>query len=408
VDLTARNTGLQHLADLLRTQNGAKADAIIPARKLRATPEGQVVIADTEPLVDESGVTDMNGTYSLTDTALRHFAERFEIDTRYARKLADRRPDILADNINGWIHGGEDYPADKRSFTVRTFHRPEDDGGNLFRGLLSDKFSITDNLDVLAAVLQGVQQAGLADGVKVDGCDLSESRMRVRVVVPTAQIAAPILFAGYRSPFAGHGAEVRVGTGGDWDLDAARDAARHEHLGFESGQEPILFAGFEFGNGELGDGSTYVVPRAVALVCRNGLTLPLDVARKTHVGERLDEGVIDWSSTTRRKALELITSKAADAAARFSSVEFWQERVDALEAKAGKTVSDPDKTIKAVSKALRFTEDEQDSILRMFIKGGQMTAGGVLNAVTATAQTVADPEQAATLERVAVKVLDLV
>jgi hypothetical protein len=403
VDLTARNTGLQTLADLLRTQEGSKVDAIVPATKLRATPEGKVVIADTATLLTDTGVVDMNGTYDVSPIALGHLATRLGIDTRYARKLADVRPDILADNINGWLHGSDGHPADDRSFTVRSFHTSD---GNLLRGVLSDKYAIVDNLDVLAAALEGIRAAGV--DVKISGCDLSENRMRIRVVVPAAQIAAPILFAGYRSPFSRHGGEVRVGNGGGWDLDAAREAARREGMGYEPGQEPVLFAGFEIGNGELGDGSTYAVPRAEALICGNGLTLVQDVTRKNHVGERLDEGVINYSSETRQKVLELISSKVKDATRTFSSVEFWAERVAELEAKAGRPVNEPEKAIKAVSKALRFTDDERDAIFRHFILGGQMTAGGVLNAVTSTAQTVADPDQAADLERVAVKVLDLV
>lgn len=421
MELTARNTDLQTLANLLRTQEGAKADAAIHATKLRATDYGWITISDTEPLkvadevIDDNGVTparhlNMNGTYELSDIALGHFADRLGIDRRYLRKLAEKRPDILAANINGWLHGFQPdgssehlHAPDARTFTARTFQTPD---GSLFRGLLSDRYGIVDNLDVLNSVLLGVQQAG-AD-VEIVGCDLSENRMRVRVAVPAAQIAAPILFAGYRNPFSQHGAEVRVGQGGGWDIDSARSAAQHEGMGYEPGSEPIVFAGFEFGNGELGDGATYVVPRAVARICANGLVLPLDAARKTHVGERLEEGVIDWSSQTRRKALELITSKTADAVTRFASVEFWAEKVAEIEAKAGKAVTDPDKTIKAVSKTLRFTDAESDLILRHFIKGGQMTAAGVMNAVTSAAQTVADPDAAADMERAAVKVLDFV
>lgn len=428
MELTARNTDLQSLADMLKTQEGAKADAIIPATKLRVGTDGRVRISDTDPLevspatVDDDGVTpakviDMNGDYDLSPVALRHFAERFGIDTRYARKLAERRPDILAANINGWIGGGVITEAkvgsgvpptfhapDSRSFTVRTFHTPD---GNLFRGLLSDSYSVIDNLDVLNSVLLGIQQAGYTrDDLEISGCDLTENRMRVRVLVPSAVIAAPALFAGYRNPFEGR--DVRVGGRGGWTIEHAREVAEREGQGYAPGTEPIMWAGFEFGNGELGDGATYVVPRAEAEICRNGLVLPIDAARKTHVGERLDEGVINWSAETRKRQLDLITSKVADSVRQFASVEYWQGKVAEMEAKAAKPVENADKTIKAVSKALRFTEAEQASILDMFVHGGQMTAAGVMNAVTAAAQTVRDADRAAELERTAVRVLDAV
>jgi hypothetical protein len=417
MELTARNTDLQSLANLLKDQEAHKVDAIVKATNIRATDTGQIEIFGTEPLMTDDGVTDMNGVYDLSDTALRHFAERFGIDTRYARKLAERRPDILAANINGWIGGyvgAEGDPIfehtaaepDRRSFTTRTF---QFEGGqaNLFRGLLSDKFSIIDNLDVINAVFEGVRAAGFSrDDLEISGCDLTENRMRVRVLVPAAVVHAPALFEGYRNPFQGR--DVRVGGRGGWTIEHAREVAEREGQGYAPGTEPIMWAGFEFGNGELGDGATYVVPRAEAKICRNGLVLPLDAARRAHIGERLETGVINWSGETRARQLALITSKVADAVRTFASVEFWEGKVAEIEAKASKPVTDADGTIKAVAKGLSLTEAEATSVLDMFIHGGQMTAGGVLNAVTAAAQTVADADRAADIERAALKALALV
>jgi hypothetical protein len=413
MELTARNTDLQTLADMLKDQEAHKDDAIVPAANLHMTDAGVVEIRGTKALVTDDGVTDMNGAYSLSDVSLRHFAERLGIDTRYARKLAAQRPDILAANVNGWIQGygddteADDYSApDSRAFTARTFQFPGNETG-LFRGLLSDKFSIIDNLDVLESVLKGIQTAGFGrDDLHISGCDLTENRMRVRVLVPAAVVAAPKLFAGYRSPFEGR--DVRVGGRGGWTVEQAREAAEREGLGYEVGQEPIMWAGFEFGNGELGDGAAYVVPRAEAKICRNGLVLPMDIARKTHVGERLEAGVINWSAETREAQLRLIRNKVADAVRQFASVEFWEGKVRELEAQADKPVDNADGTIKAVAKTLRLTEPETESVLDMFIRGGQMNAGGVMNAVTAAAQVVADADRAAEIERMGVKALALV
>lgn len=411
MELTARNTDLQTLADMLRDQEAHKVDAIVKAANIRCDNTGQIEIFGTDPLITGDGVTDMNGLYNLSPVALAHFAERFGIDTRYARKLAEKRPDILASNINGWIEGfssdGNEIEAepDGRSFTCRTFQMAE--GDNLFRGLLSDKFAIIDNLDVIDAVFRGIRAAGLGrEDLEIAGCDLTENRMRVRVLVPAAKIVAPKLFAGYRSPFEGR--DVRVGGRGGWTIEHAREVAEREGQGYAPGTEPIMWAGFEFGNGELGDSATYVVPRAEARICKNGLTLPLDAARKTHVGERLSEGVINWSADTRAAQLNLITRKVADAVRTFASVEFWETKVAEIEAKADKPVADADGTIKAVAKGLRLSDDETGSVLDMFIRGGQMTAGGVLNAVTAAAQVVADPDRAAEIERMGVRALELV
>ena len=54
--------------------------------------------------------------------------------------------------------------------------------------------------------------------------------------------------------------------------------------------------------------------------------------------------------------------------------------------------------IAAVSKRLGFSEAEQATILGHFVKGGQMTCGGVLQAVTSTAQTLPDGDDALDME----------
>ena len=48
-----------------------------------------------------------------------------------------------------------------------------------------------------------------------------------------------------------------------------------------------------------------------------------------------------------------------------------------------------------------------DAILGHFIRGGQLTAGGVMQAVTSVAQTLDDADAAHELEAQAVRVLDL-
>jgi hypothetical protein len=427
MQFTARNTDLQTLADLLHTQEGYKTDARVHASKITANHDGSLSIMGTTTITDDDGRTiDMNSSFAPSDIALGHFAERLGVDRRTMRKLHEQRPDIWADVVNGFLTGYAEidpdtdnlnwlHDPDPRTFTVRAFQVPTNPDRNLWRALLSDKFQITDNLDVLEAVMRGLGRAGYDpkdpatfERLRISGCDLSEQRMRVRVTVPAAVIAAPLLFKNYRSPFIGR-EEIRIGGRGGWTMEQAREAAAREGRGFEPGFEPIMYAGFEFGNGELGDSATYVVPRAEAQICMNGLVLPLDAARKTHVGERLEEGVIKWSAETHQRQLQLITAKVADAVRTFTSTQWWADKVAEIEGKAQRPVdNDAASTIGKVQKALKLTEDEGASVLDMFIRGGQMTAGGVLNAITATAQITPDPDRAADMERVAIKALDLV
>ena len=104
--------------------------------------------------------------------------------------------------------------------------------GGAARAFLSDGYKIIDNLDVLLAALDGVRGSGYP--VQVDGCDLTERRMYVRVVCEQVRVLAPALLAGYRSPFTG-------AAGAD---------------------NPVVFSGFVITNCETGCGAFTPDPAA--------------------------------------------------------------------------------------------------------------------------------------------------
>lgn len=60
---------------------------------------------------------------------------------------------------------------------------------------------------------------------------------------------------------------------------------------------------------------------------------------------------------------------------------------------------DVDATLEFVGKQLRFTAEQQTTILNHFIDGGDRSCGGVLHAVTSTAQTLDDADDAYDMER---------
>jgi hypothetical protein len=219
------------------------------------------------------------------------------------------------------------------------------------------------------------RQAGV--DVLVQGCDLTERRMYVRLYSEQVAATAPALLAGYRSPFGGA----------------------------EGTANPVVWGGLVITNSETGDGAAAITPRLVVQVCRNGMTITADSHRAVHLGGRLGEGVIDWSADTHRKNLELITAKARDAVARFLDPRYVQRVVAGMEADAAAPVDRPQEAIELVSQQLRFTDDQRNAILGHFIKGGSLTAGGVMHAVASIAQTLADA--AHDLESQVLRVLQL-
>lgn len=401
MDLTTRNADVSDLVGLLKEQHARKLDMVVPASKL--TSEHAVLRVDgAEPIIDDDGVTPADGLYRPTVVCDEGIASKLDIPVAYLKRLRRDRPDIFDANVNGWLHGTDDVvtagptvhkgvPGDERSFLLRTF-KGDNGGEGVARALLSQNFRIVDNLDVLMAALQGVRDAG-AD-VQIDGCDLTERRMYVRIVSPSITALAPALLKGYRSPFT---------------ADGRLPHARGNQLGAPGHEysEDVVFGGFEISNSETGGGAFTITPRLVVLICRNGLTITRDALRSIHLGGKLDEGVVRWSEDTQRKSLELVTAQARDAVATFLDTEYMTLVLDRIEQDAGREISKPETAIKTIGKTLRYTEAQIDGVLDHFIKGGQVTAGGVLQAVTSYAQCIVDADDAHEFEATAMRAFDL-
>jgi hypothetical protein len=386
---TTRNATIEDLASLLQDQHGRKIDMIVPAEQVRSYG-ANLVIAGADQVIEDDGVTDPNGTYRPTRVCDEGIASKLGVPLAYLRRLREAAPDLYDSNVNGWLHGkrkvaGRDAAGpittvlrepDPRSFLLRTF-RGDDGGDGVARAFLSNQYRIFDNLDVLTAALEGVREAGVE--VEIDGCDLTERRMYVRIKAPAVQALAPTLLAGYRSPFSGNSGD----------------------------ENPVVFAGFVIANSEVGDGAFSITPRIIAEVCDNGMTITRDAMRNVHLGGKLGDGVIQWSDETQRKNLDLVASQARDAVAQFLDAEYVKRAVQIIEAQATAVVDQPAKAIETIGKRLRFGQDRIDGILDHFVRGGQMTAGGVLNAVTSYAQTVEDADDAMEIEAQAIAALDL-
>lgn len=403
MDITTRNADLTGFVNLLKEQRTRSVDLVAPAARINAEG-GQIRIAGVEPVMDDSGVTDFNGLYEPGRVADESIGYRLGIHGSYMRRMREQgRPDLWDANVNGWLHGdgidGEDgHGPDEWKFMLRLF-RGDETGTGFVRAMLSDRYQRVDNLDVLTAALGGVRDSGAE--IVVKSCDLTESRMYVKIAAPAIAAYAPNLLAGYRNPFGGdldaHG----------WTIPQALRAAANEGQGYTPGQEPIVFAGFVIKNSEVGKGAFSLTPHLTVRVCQNGLTFTADMLRGVHLGGIQDEGVIQFGADTTKKALELVALKARDAVKTFLNVDYVTRKVAELEKLSGTEVEKPAEVIEAVAKQSAFPTDLQDDILNAFTKGGQTTAGGIMQAVTAVAQTVEDAEIADLLESEAPKVLAL-
>jgi hypothetical protein len=103
----------------------------------------------------------------------------------------------------------------------------------------------------------------------------------------------------------------------------------------------------------------------------------------------------------------LVTARTKDAVATFLDVDYVTDVVNRVESNAVTKLSEPVDTVKTVTAELKFTDTESAGILAHFIKGGQTTAGGVMQAVTSFAQTIEDADRAYEVESKGVEALEL-
>jgi hypothetical protein len=368
--LTARHATLQDLAALLTDQQARKIDIVAPPSALRAR-DGMLIIAGTDPVLTSDGVDLADGSYHPTAVFDEGISDKLGIHLAYLRKLRAQALDLYDANINGWL----DRADPSRKFLIRCYRG--EDGTGVARALLSDGYKRIDHLDVLTAIMDGIRLAGAE--VQIQGCDLTERRMYVRLYSEQVTATAPALLAGYRSPF----------------------------TGAEGADNPVIWGGLVITNSETGGGAASITPRLVVQVCRNGMTIAEDSHRAVHLGGKLGEGVIDWSADTQAKNLALITAKARDAVTRFLDPRYVRTIVARMEQDAATPVEQPQEAIELVSQHLRFTDEQRNAVLGHFIKGGSLTAAGVMHAVTSVAQTLPDADTAHELESQALRVLHL-
>lgn len=395
-----RNANLRELAEALKDQQTRAVDVVVPAPQMSMQDGALVVTGATS--MDENGVESHDGLYKLTSVGMEGVASITDIPIKYVRRLATVQPLLLDVNVNGWLH--HESMAEKTHLyrlLKNPAGNPTSDGfDGVVRAVLSDRYRTIDNFDILMATLSGMQAGGIERPIVQ--ADLTERRMVLRVTAPGIALLAPELLKDYRSPWGG--APALPG----WTPDQVRRAANAEGSAFEPGKEPIVFAGFEVTNSETGGGAFRITPRLEVMVCRNGLTIRADMSREIHLGGKLDSGLVEWSEGTRQANIQLVMAQTSDVVRSFLSADYVGAKVKDLEAEAGVEVapSKAPEVLTTVGKKLRWTQDQQDSILDFFMEGGQFNAGGVMQAVTAFAQTLPG-DDAYEIEGQAVEVLSL-
>ncbi len=336
---------LVNLAQELARQLATKQDLVVPTSLLRChTDEG----GSCKMMIDaKDGV----GEYGITNLARRQLAEKLKIPFTYFERMRTEQPVLLDRNVNTWLQTDHDRRM------IRTL-----DGQ--VRAVLSDRYRRLDNYDLAENVLPILQR--LPDA-RFESVELTETKMYLKVVTPRVE--------------------------------------------YEIAPGDVAQAGIVITNSEVGHGTLSVQPLVYRLICRNGLIASDRALRKTHVGRILqqEEDVItvfrDDTLAADDKAFFLKVRDVVEAAV--SETTFRQVAQKMQKTLDIKLTGDPVKAVEVLANRYTLNESERAGVLRHLIVEGDLSAYGLVNAVTHYSHDVEDYDRATEFEALGGKLIEL-
>lgn len=334
---------LQAIAQELERQLESKKDLVLPASLMRHETSDQ---GETRLIIDDP----RGGSFVVTELARRQLAAKLNIPYPYFDRMRKEQAPLLDDNVNTWLRCNGEHAM------VRTL-----DGQA--RAVLSDSYRRLDNYDLAEAVLPVLQAL---PNVRFESAELTPTRMYLKVVVPPlAYTIAP----------------------GD-----------------------VILGGVAIINSEVGHGRLAVHQMLFRVVCANGLIVPDSVFKKTHIGRALGEGSslqVFQEDTLRAddKAFFLAVRDVVRDAV--SEMGFQREALKMQRTLDIKLAGDPVKTVEVLANRYELNEGERTGVLRHLVNGGDLSAYGLINAVTHFSKEVDDYDRATEFEALGGELLEL-
>ena len=336
---------LTQLAQELERQATTKRDFLAPERQLQV----EVVEADTPTVHLVVGAV---GRFPLTPYAHGQVGEHLGIPKAYYERLLQQAPDLLATNVNHWLHAS----------AARRLLRTLD---SAVRAYLSHRYRPLDHQDLAEAVLPVLLED---PQLEVASCAITATRLYLKVT--TARLTA----------------EVRKGD--------------------------IVQAGLVISNSEVGAGSVRVEPLLYRLACLNGAIINDLALKKYHVGRANGHGE-DAIQAFLRDETKALNDRAFWATVQdvvrgtLQEVTFAQIVARWRETTQEMIAGDPAQVVEVTAKRLGLTEPERGSVLRHLVEGGDLSRYGLANALTRASQDVDDYDRATDLERLGGQLIEL-
>lgn len=290
-----------------------------------------------------------NAPRALDILPLAHnqIGDRLKIPNKYYDKMLAEDPGLLATNVNTWFQKN----PERRMF--RTI-------GSNDRAVLSNRFQRIEHEHIAEAAL-----TVLADlpSVQITSAEVTDRRLYIHFTVPTIQ------------------GEVKVGD--------------------------IVQAGGIIQNSEVGLGSASVAGLIWRLWCLNGAKTA-DTFRKNHVGRQVDEGELEWADDTMQADDKAILLKIRDMTKAIVDEGRFKAQLTKLQGLTeGKITGNPVAAVEVLAAKVNANETEKSSMLRKLIEGGDLSAWGMVNAVTSLAHDATSYDRAVEIESMGGTLIDL-
>ena len=163
-------------------------------------------------------------------------------------------------------------------------------------------------------------------------------------------------------------------------------------------------------NSEVGAGALSVQPFTVDTSRNSGMVHPDFGKRSHHVGKQLGEGedIQEYISDEARRADDkAFFLKVRDVIRAILSEKVLERLVEQMQMADGIEIAQPEAAIRVIAAQGAFTEDERESVLAHFIKGGNLSMLGLASAVSAAAEESDDYDRTTELESFGGKLVTL-
>lgn len=277
------------------------------------------------------------GQYPILPNAHDQIGARVGIPSKYYDKMLNEAPGLLCENVNTW------FARKPELRMVRTL------GGDT-RAFLSNRYNRIENEEIA-----GIALPILADipDVQIVSSEITERRMYIQAVAPRVQ------------------GDVKVGD--------------------------TVQAGVVISNSETGHGAVSVAALDYRLRCKNG-AISADRFRAYHVGRQIEDSAELWADDTQKADDSVVLLKVRDMIKAAVDAVRFRERIERMQGLTQIKASNVEHAVEVLAQKVGATDDEQGGILRALIEGGDLSAWGLLNAVTAQAHTARSYDRAVEFE----------